>query len=513
MVQFCQWQTLAVGRQVQQFPDSQLPEEACGKGPVWTVEPVDRGGDKAARGALLRVPWAYRQIERSRLLGMHRADLVALYFLVSAPYIAAVTLRLLYARRGLQAFDVAVVCGSNLRSDDPLQRSNGSDPMTRSNGTVCLRLKEASRDSENSGVGFEMCLALAERHTRAIFELTGVHYGSYLLFASLLAADNTTQAVVIDRFLTWPRGPSSKHVEVPKYGLADEALALPATWQRPFILTDVFDPINSSVLMLRLYEQFGNRTADYYAQNLVMPVGRVELMPLRKALLTQAASIVPTYIQFRMPIDSGLFKWPDKCSGEWWMRKCLADPANMAAHGQWEMMCVGGNGSGMFLHRDSHSTASFSAQLVGDKSWVLCGEDQQSLLQRPGSKQPSQRTHYYEIDAFAPDLVQHPGFAYANCSTVALRAGEILYYPEGTFHQTRCSTTPCVSIQSRAVTGHNYRQFQRELQRRCDSPALLPTIYNAEAIGHGGWAPNLSPENCASLPTCTAAWATKFVPA
>ena len=81
-----------------------------------------------------------------------------------------------------------------------------------------------------------------------------------------------------------------------------------------------------------------------------------------------------------------------------------------------------------------------------------------------------------------------------------LRPGEVLFYPEDTWHQTEVVGAPSntndeewsVSLTGTLVTPHNFRLVEEELRQECG-------VGNAKRIP-------LSAALCAALPRCFAAW-------
>ncbi len=61
-------------------------------------------------------------------------------------------------------------------------------------------------------------------------------------------------------------------------------------------------------------------------------------------------------------------------SEEQWIHKCMKNPHdvdNFFRVNQWNMLLIGEQGTGIFLHHDHLAASSWQAHTVGRKAWVL----------------------------------------------------------------------------------------------------------------------------------------------
>lgn len=152
-------------------------------------------------------------------------------------------------------------------------------------------------------------------------------------------------------------------------------------------------------------------------------------------------------------------------------------------------------GGGMFLHRDGLRVPSFQLQAYGKKLWHLCPG---SLSQKLRKKKPgydatraakevgstysenvyysSDETEDFEavedgssLNLFSPDYSEYPLLSSARCFEALVSPGDLVYYPQGYYHQTHCpGKDACVSISGSLILPQAIPRFISELMRECD---------------------------------------------
>lgn len=190
---------------------------------------------------------------------------------------------------------------------------------------------------------------------------------------------------------------------------------------------------------------------------------------------------------------------------------------------QWNMLLIGEVGTGIFFHHDHLAAASWSAQVVGRKEWIICPFNQSYLLNN-------------DIFTFSPDYNHSPQFADALCGRTIVKAGELLYYPAYWWHQTKCLDRPTIGITGLMVgiehdrkdiaqlsktqtenDGLVHLKFLRDMQLKCSNcwPKDLAQCHGdfkscrkCEDISMKwpGAAPPVAHQMCAALPKCYALW-------
>ena len=132
----------------------------------------------------------------------------------------------------------------------------------------------------------------------------------------------------------------------------------------------------------------------------------------------------------------------------------------------------------------SSSSLSWQLQLLGRKRWHICSPAQDLYMYGAGV-----------VDTLAPDYEAFPDFESAWCYGDVVSPGEILYYPESYWHQTRTLDSPTVSLTGTLVTTSNYRSVRRELEKECSGAGRVMT-----------------PEAgvCDALKRCYAVWEKRF---
>ena len=100
------------------------------------------------------------------------------------------------------------------------------------------------------------------------------------------------------------------------------------------------------------------------------------------------------------------------------------------------MVIAGSRGAGFFNHSDGLYTASWHAQIVGDKWWHICGS-------RDGEHSPWE------------------------CFEGVVRPGEVLYYPPKWHHETRIDSAISVTLTEAPTYGFNALALMEQLLHAC----------------------------------------------
>ena len=149
-----------------------------------------------------------------------------------------------------------------------------------------------------------------------------------------------------------------------------------------------------------------------------------------------------------------------------WIHKCMETDAlidNFYRVNQWNMMLIGEENTGIFLHHDHLAAASWQGHVVGRKEWVICPYDQTRYLDT-------------DIHTFDPDYDKWPDFAKAKCGRVVAQPGELIYYPAYWWHQTKCLDRPTIGITGimvgvedtrKDIQGQVHTQFLRDMKDKC----------------------------------------------
>mmetsp|Transcript_907 Transcript_907/g.2475 ORF Transcript_907/g.2475 Transcript_907/m.2475 type:complete len:239 (+) Transcript_907:236-952(+) len=158
-----------------------------------------------------------------------------------------------------------------------------------------------------------------------------------------------------------------------------------------------------------------------------------------------------------------------------WMPQCMATKTggteldraaadNFYRVNQWNFLLIGEEGTGIFFHNDHLSAASWQAQIVGRKRWILCPYEQRRLFSS-------------QMNPFDPDYGAHPDFARGYCADVTVEPGEIVYYPAYWWHATRNLDTPTMGITGLMVGNEDDRpdlphprvheQFVADITHKC----------------------------------------------
>uniref|UniRef100_A0A7S1Y0S4 JmjC domain-containing protein n=2 Tax=Phaeomonas parva TaxID=124430 RepID=A0A7S1Y0S4_9STRA len=207
-----------------------------------------------------------------------------------------------------------------------------------------------------------------------------------------------------------------------------------------------------------------------------------------------------------------------------WMPQCMATKTggteldraaadNFYRVNQWNFLLIGEEGTGIFFHNDHLSAASWQAQIVGRKRWILCPYEQRRLFSS-------------QMNPFDPDYGAHPDFARGYCADVTVEPGEIVYYPAYWWHATRNLDTPTMGITGLMVGNEDDRpdlphprvheQFVADITHKCSKcwdlskgPGQRRKCDDISERWPGA-APPISYDFCKTyLPRCQALWEDK----
>jgi hypothetical protein len=122
----------------------------------------------------------------------------------------------------------------------------------------------------------------------------------------------------------------------------------------------------------------------------------------------------------------------------------------------WKMLLIGEEHAGMFLHQDILFTAAYQIQLIGEKKWHLCAQNQSHFLYHAG-----------DLDMFLPDYTRYSLALRAECYEMIVSAGDLLYYPENYWHQTVNIHTPSIALSSSIITAATFVSLEDGLRKEC----------------------------------------------
>ncbi len=226
-----------------------------------------------------------------------------------------------------------------------------------------------------------------------------------------------------------------------------------------------------------LVSKFTNTRVDYYPQNMKQENVRPFFSTLSDAIANfdspsgiyekVDASARNTYIQWNVNQidweqlkDIGMSLPPQFRTDDQWIPSCFQaqdtiDSFHIKTH--WRMVLIGQAGAGMFNHKDTLRSSSFQAQVAGRKRWHLCSDSQTPNLYRAG-----------DVDCFGPNYDLYPKALDLDCYDVVVNTGDMLYYPQSYWHQTRNLDPVTVSVSGTLVTSGNRKGISDEFKRECD---------------------------------------------
>jgi Cupin-like domain len=245
---------------------------------------------------------------------------------------------------------------------------------------------------------------------------------------------------------------------------------------KPFILLGAMDNWDLDYWQAyNLAAQFPESIVDFYPHNMDKVDNHPYLTPMSSAVheMFQPSGAYPynshipgTYLQWNVNITdwARLRKHMDPMPhsfirDEEWLDSCLSTDELRQEYTKrvhWRMVLIGTKGAGMFNHIDVLRSSSWQAQVAGAKRWHLCEPDQTPYMYTAGA-----------VDCFYPNYEKTPLFEHAKCFEGIAHAGEMIYYPADTWHQTENHETPSISVSSTMVDHNNFRILTDELKNEC----------------------------------------------
>ncbi|GMH96154.1 hypothetical protein TL16_g13278, partial [Triparma laevis f. inornata] len=264
-----------------------------------------------------------------------------------------------------------------------------------------------------------------------------------------------------------------------------------ATGYKPYMLINGMDHWDLDVLGNRdvMIEHFKDSRVDYYPHNMREEDVRPYFNDLASAIGNFDnptglfdridASERTAYIQWNMKDNEwkkmkelGMDLPPMFRSDDVWIDKCFApihriDDFLVKTH--WRMVLIGQEGAGMFNHKDTLHSASFQAQLSGRKRWHLCSDAYDEQMYKAG-----------QVNTFSPNYSKFPKALDMDCYDVTVETGQMLYYPQNYWHQTRNLDPFTMSVSGTLVTDSNKNEISHEFRKECNPGKTGSRIFSYE---------------------------------
>jgi histone arginine demethylase JMJD6 len=167
--------------------------------------------------------------------------------------------------------------------------------------------------------------------------------------------------------------------------------------------------------------------------------------PIKFNLLTQ----LPEVLTHMNPLHLNLMR-PNWLSSKIYPKNKLGNSIDLF---------IGGPGNYYSVHKDAYDVHAWLIQLYGEKEIIMYPRDQESLLY-PGkggimeSRSP--------INISNPDYEKYPKYKKATPLSITLKAGEVIYIPNGIWHTTK-ATVHNISIIIDQVNNSNYKAWRRDI--------------------------------------------------
>lgn len=138
----------------------------------------------------------------------------------------------------------------------------------------------------------------------------------------------------------------------------------------------------------------------------------------------------------------------------------IADEFSIKSH--WYMLLIGEKGSGMFNHTDNLPVGSWQMQLAGTKKWIICKPDKITSSNVPSIVDTTKKP-------LSPNGEELPfDIPIPKCHHSILSPGDLIYYPAGYYHQTKCESSPTVSLSGTALGPDVYeRDLVEAIRKEC----------------------------------------------
>ena len=122
---------------------------------------------------------------------------------------------------------------------------------------------------------------------------------------------------------------------------------------------------------------------------------------------------------------------------------------------------IGPKNTSIGLHRDDYNTSAWLAIISGQKRCVFLAPNQKDFL------------YDGQVNVFNPDLDKYPLYAKANPIEILLKAGEIIYFPPGWWHQLE-NLENSISVSHNAIDEWN---SELVFQSIIDASPILAYIF------------------------------------
>lgn len=225
----------------------------------------------------------------------------------------------------------------------------------------------------------------------------------------------------------------------------------------PVVLTNATSIWKSDKMFTPEYlkENFGDRKTKYenreYSLSEILDIAAESTVenpapyPIKFNLLTQ----LPELLQHMDPLHLNLAR-PNWLNSKIYPKNKLGNSIDLF---------IGGPGNYYSVHKDAYDVHAWLIQLYGEKEVIIFPREQEPLMY-PGiggimeSRSP--------INISNPDYVKYPKFKEATPLSVTLKAGEVIYIPNGIWHTTR-ATMHNISIIVDQVNSSNYKTWRKDI--------------------------------------------------
>lgn len=144
---------------------------------------------------------------------------------------------------------------------------------------------------------------------------------------------------------------------------------------------------------------------------------------------------------------------------------------------------IGGPGNHYSVHKDAYDVHAWLIQLYGEKEVTVFPREQEPLMYPGKSGIAASRS---PISIANPDYEKYPKFKEATPLSVTLKAGEVIYIPNGIWHTTR-ATVHNISIIVDQVNNSNYKTWRKDIydyKREYNKPKAVFDYLAATVIGN-----------------------------
>lgn len=213
-------------------------------------------------------------------------------------------------------------------------------------------------------------------------------------------------------------------------------------WASPYLFTPDF-----------FREHFGQRTTTSggvtytIAEILDLTANSTKENPAPYPIKFNIAAQLPELLDFMRPLDLNLIK------PNWLKIKLLQNKLGNAMD-----LHIGGAGNSYDLHKDAYDVHAWLIQLYGEKEVIVFPREQEALLYPKKGGILESRS---PIDVSNPDYTKYPNYKLATPLRLVLKAGELLYIPNGIWHTTLAHTQNISTIIDQ-VNNTNYKTWRRD---------------------------------------------------